>query len=120
MIDAFPMEVSTHFVITAEIESGFVAKDDLFPFHCSPLSSCVGGTTSNQGVNGTGAPSEGAICAWMATDEAVGCTRAFLRMRWSSRRLVCQGHPEPGLRVNYISRIHWSQHLLTTQSSRPN
>ncbi|GFU90885.1 uncharacterized protein TNCV_4922181 [Trichonephila clavipes] len=28
-------------VITAEIESGFVAKDDLVPFRCSPLSSCV-------------------------------------------------------------------------------
>ncbi|GFX18591.1 hypothetical protein TNCV_3310521 [Trichonephila clavipes] len=36
------------------------------------------------------------------------------------RRLVCRGHPEPGLRVNVISRIHWSQHLLTTQSERPN
>ncbi|GFV36932.1 hypothetical protein TNCV_1940181 [Trichonephila clavipes] len=28
-------------VITAEIESGFVAKDDLIPFHCSLISSCV-------------------------------------------------------------------------------
>ncbi|GFV49231.1 hypothetical protein TNCV_237651 [Trichonephila clavipes] len=28
-------------VITAEIESGFVAKEDLVPFHCSPVSSCV-------------------------------------------------------------------------------
>ncbi|GFU60350.1 hypothetical protein TNCV_3307991 [Trichonephila clavipes] len=27
-------------VITAEIESGFVAKDDLVPFRCSPVSSC--------------------------------------------------------------------------------
>ncbi|GFV74299.1 uncharacterized protein TNCV_5127421 [Trichonephila clavipes] len=26
----------------------------------------------------TEAPSEGATCAWMATDEAVGCPRAFL------------------------------------------
>ncbi|GFU75634.1 uncharacterized protein TNCV_2863481 [Trichonephila clavipes] len=25
-----------------------------------------------------------------------------------------------GLRVNDISRIHWSQHLLTTQSELPN
>ncbi|GFX44167.1 hypothetical protein TNCV_4119631 [Trichonephila clavipes] len=33
-----------------------------------------------------------------------------------SRRLVCRGRREPGLRVNDISRIHWSQHLLTTQS----
>ncbi|GFU97472.1 uncharacterized protein TNCV_1913271 [Trichonephila clavipes] len=28
---------------------------------------------------GTGIPNEGATCAWMAADEAVGCTRAFLR-----------------------------------------
>ncbi|PRD34191.1 UNVERIFIED_CONTAM: hypothetical protein NCL1_15354 [Trichonephila clavipes] len=28
----------------------------------------------------TGAPSEGATCAWMTADEAVGCTRAFLTM----------------------------------------
>ncbi|GFW03476.1 uncharacterized protein TNCV_3019881 [Trichonephila clavipes] len=54
----------------------------------------------------------------MAADEAVGCTRAFLTIWWSSRQLVCQGVPEPGLRVNDISRIHWSQHLLTTQSER--
>ncbi|GFT36277.1 uncharacterized protein TNCV_3464501 [Trichonephila clavipes] len=32
----------------------------------------------------TGAPKEGAICAWMAANEAVGCTRAFLTMRRSS------------------------------------
>ncbi|GFV93511.1 uncharacterized protein TNCV_1988251 [Trichonephila clavipes] len=47
----------------------------------------------------TGAPNEGATCAWMAADEAVGCTRVFLTMWRSSRRLVCRGHPEPGLRV---------------------
>ncbi|GFU92075.1 uncharacterized protein TNCV_1659071 [Trichonephila clavipes] len=28
--------------------------------------------------------------------------------------------PEPGLRLNDISRIHWSQYLLPTQSERPN
>ncbi|GFY20137.1 uncharacterized protein TNCV_2148301 [Trichonephila clavipes] len=67
----------------------------------------------------TGAPSEGATCAWMAADEAVGCTCAILTMWLSSRRLVCRDRPEPGLRVNIISRIHWSQHL-TTQSERPN
>ncbi|GFX89563.1 hypothetical protein TNCV_72561 [Trichonephila clavipes] len=49
---------------------------------------------------------EGATCAWMAGDEAVGCTRAFLRMWRSSQRLVCRGLPEPGLHVNVISRIH--------------
>ncbi|GFW74122.1 hypothetical protein TNCV_4176671 [Trichonephila clavipes] len=45
-------------------------------------------------------PSGGATCAWMAADEVVGCTRAFLTMWRSSRRLVCRGLPEPGLRVN--------------------
>ncbi|GFS58192.1 hypothetical protein TNCV_1411551 [Trichonephila clavipes] len=43
----------------------------------------------------TGAPSEGATGAWMAANEAVGCTRAFLRMLWFSRRLVCRGCSEP-------------------------
>ncbi|GFU57387.1 uncharacterized protein TNCV_3635661 [Trichonephila clavipes] len=33
----------------------------------------------------TGTPNEGATCAWMAADEAVGCTRAFLTMWRSSR-----------------------------------
>ncbi|GFS52448.1 uncharacterized protein TNCV_4851321 [Trichonephila clavipes] len=51
----------------------------------------------------TEALSEGATCAWRAADEAVGCTRTFLTMRWSFRRLFCQGHPVPGLRVNPIS-----------------
>ncbi|GFT25306.1 uncharacterized protein TNCV_181561 [Trichonephila clavipes] len=68
----------------------------------------------------TGAPTEEAICAWMAADEAVSCTRAFLTMWRSSRRLVCRGRPEPGFRVNDISRIHWFQHLLATQSEWPN
>ncbi|GFW23943.1 uncharacterized protein TNCV_4949891 [Trichonephila clavipes] len=31
------------------------------------------------------APSEGDTCAWRATDESIGCTRAFLMMWWSSR-----------------------------------
>ncbi|GFW68043.1 uncharacterized protein TNCV_1618041 [Trichonephila clavipes] len=43
----------------------------------------------------TGAPNEGATCAWMAADEAVGCTRSFLTMWWSSQRLGCRGRPEP-------------------------
>ncbi|GFU08992.1 uncharacterized protein TNCV_1318641 [Trichonephila clavipes] len=50
--------------------------------------------------------SEGAVYAWMAAEEAVGCTRAFLTMWWSSRRLVYRGRPEPGLRVNDIPLIH--------------
>ncbi|GFW53081.1 uncharacterized protein TNCV_3293321 [Trichonephila clavipes] len=68
----------------------------------------------------TGGPSEGATCAWMAADEAVSCTLVFLTMWWYSRRLVCRGCLELGLRVNDISQIHWYQHLLTTQSERPN
>ncbi|GFT49636.1 uncharacterized protein TNCV_3367791 [Trichonephila clavipes] len=65
-------------------------------------------------------PNEGATCAWMVVDEVVDCTRAFLTMWRSSRRLLCRRHPEPGLRVNDISQIHWSQHLFTIQSKRPN
>ncbi|GFV25922.1 uncharacterized protein TNCV_2920331 [Trichonephila clavipes] len=133
-------------VITAEIESGFVAKDDLVPFRCSTVSSCAAQPKRRRrwvGVKGstrngrrdpkcpsarrlrmvredTGAPSEGATGAWMAANEAVGCTRAFLTMWQSSRQLVYRGLPGPGLRANKISRIHWSQHLLTTQSERPN
>ncbi|GFX99119.1 uncharacterized protein TNCV_2493001 [Trichonephila clavipes] len=127
-------------VITAEIESGFVAKYDLVPFRCSPVSSCaaplqteasraahvMGAMIPNVLQPGavvwfekTGAPSDGATCAWMAADEALGCTRAFLTMWRSSRRLVCRARPEPGLRVNNTSRIQWSQHLLTAQSERP-
>ncbi|GFX42065.1 uncharacterized protein TNCV_2134801 [Trichonephila clavipes] len=68
----------------------------------------------------TGAPNEGVTCAWIAADEAVECTCAFLTMWRSSRRLVCRGRPEPDLHVNDICRIHWSLHLLTTQSERPN
>ncbi|GFX08250.1 uncharacterized protein TNCV_3267401 [Trichonephila clavipes] len=68
----------------------------------------------------TGAPSEGATCSRMAADEAVGFTSAFLTMWRSSQRLVCRGHPEPGRRVNDISRIHWSHNLVPTQSERPN
>ncbi|GFW51655.1 uncharacterized protein TNCV_4213311 [Trichonephila clavipes] len=68
----------------------------------------------------TGDTSEGATCTWMVTDEAVGSTRAFLTMRRSSPRLVCQERPEPGLLVNDISRIHWSQYLLTHNQSGQN
>ncbi|GFY05398.1 uncharacterized protein TNCV_960941 [Trichonephila clavipes] len=39
-------------VTTADIESGFVAKDDLVPFRCSPVSSCVAPLTPNGGVDG--------------------------------------------------------------------
>ncbi|GFV32480.1 uncharacterized protein TNCV_1677661 [Trichonephila clavipes] len=65
----------------------------------------------------TWAPNEGATCAWMAADEAVGCTRAFLTMWRFSRRLVCRGRScEPDFLANDSYRI---QHL-TTQSERPN
>ncbi|GFU80565.1 uncharacterized protein TNCV_534391 [Trichonephila clavipes] len=67
----------------------------------------------------TGVPNEGATCAWMSADEVVGCTRAFLTMWWSFRRQLCRGRPEPGRRVNDISWIHCSQHLLKTQSEQP-
>ncbi|GFX15957.1 uncharacterized protein TNCV_522641 [Trichonephila clavipes] len=128
-------------VITAEIESRFVAKYDLFPFRCSPCF-LVRGTTANGGVEGTcngrhdpkcpsarrllmvredtWTPDEGATCSWIVADEAVGCTRAFLTMWPSSRRLLSRVRPELGLRVNDISRIHWSQHPLTTKSEQPN
>ncbi|GFU84275.1 uncharacterized protein TNCV_2161761 [Trichonephila clavipes] len=83
---------------------------------CYPI--CLSARRLHMVREDTGAPSESATCAWITADEAVGCTRAFLTMWRSSRRLVCLRRPEPGLRVNDISRIHWSQHLLTTQSER--
>ncbi|GFT70567.1 uncharacterized protein TNCV_1133241 [Trichonephila clavipes] len=67
----------------------------------------------------TRAPSEGATCASMAAVEAVGCTRAILTMWRSFRQLVCRWRPEPGVHLNDFSRIHWSQHLITTQSEWP-
>ncbi|GFX13482.1 uncharacterized protein TNCV_2192361 [Trichonephila clavipes] len=110
-----------------KIESGFVAKDDQVPFRCSPVSSCAASLETEAAMGGrhgrrdlkcpsarrlhmvredTDAPSEGATCAWMAADEAVGCTLAFLKMWWPSRRLVCRRRPKAGLRVNDISRIY--------------
>ncbi|GFX49565.1 uncharacterized protein TNCV_4902071 [Trichonephila clavipes] len=59
-----------------------------------------------------GAPSEGATYGWMVAVKAVGCSRMFL--------MICGGHHEPGLHVNDIYRIHWSQNLLTTQSQLTN
>ncbi|GFX74404.1 uncharacterized protein TNCV_3453521 [Trichonephila clavipes] len=94
--------------ITAEIDSGFIAKDDLVPFRCSPISSCATPLHTEASMEDTRVPSEGATYAWMAADEAVGCTRAFLMMWWPSRRLGYREHPELGLRLNDVSRIHWS------------
>ncbi|GFS95898.1 hypothetical protein TNCV_2259541 [Trichonephila clavipes] len=54
-----------------------------------------------------GFPSEGVSCAWMAAEEAIGSTRAFLTM-WRSfyTTSVVRGCPDTGLRVNDISRSH--------------
>ncbi|GFU50829.1 uncharacterized protein TNCV_2495331 [Trichonephila clavipes] len=68
----------------------------------------------------TWAPCESTTCAWMEADEAAGSTCIFLAMWRSFQRLVCRGHPAPGLRVNDIYRIHWSKHFLTTPSERSN
>ncbi|GFU58386.1 uncharacterized protein TNCV_57981 [Trichonephila clavipes] len=101
----------------------------------------VGGTTSNRGVDGRALKATHVMGAtitnvlqpgsfvWFekeqellvkAADETVSCTGAFFMMWWSSRRLVCRGRPEPGFRVDDISRIHWSQNLPATQPERPN
>ncbi|GFX55849.1 uncharacterized protein TNCV_610151 [Trichonephila clavipes] len=66
----------------------------------------------------TSVPNEGATCTWMMADEAFDCMRAFLTMWLFSRRLVCEGRPEPELHVNDISLIQWSPYLLMTQSER--
>ncbi|GFT86541.1 hypothetical protein TNCV_1053931 [Trichonephila clavipes] len=92
-------------VITAEIESEFVAKDDQAPFRCSPVSSCLAPIQTLASICGrhgrldpkfpsarrlrmvgedTWASSEGTTCVLMAADEAVDFTHAFLTMRWSS------------------------------------
>ncbi|GFT01103.1 uncharacterized protein TNCV_4054921 [Trichonephila clavipes] len=80
-------------VITAEIESGFVAKGDLVPFGTTPNGGFDGWASRAAHVMGAAIPNvlqpgaftwfektqgEGATCTWMAAVEAVGCTRAFL------------------------------------------
>ncbi|GFX09502.1 hypothetical protein TNCV_4698881 [Trichonephila clavipes] len=81
------------------------ATPDLVPFRCSPVSSCAEplqteglmgerqGCTHNKRSypkcpsamrlrmvrEDTKAPSEGATCAWMAADKAVGCTKVTLK-----------------------------------------
>ncbi|GFV81947.1 uncharacterized protein TNCV_3151451 [Trichonephila clavipes] len=137
-------------VITAEIESGFVTKDNLAPFHCSPVSSGVHHSKQScrwVGVKGstpngrrdpkcpsarrlrmvredTGTIGVDTNCVWMSSDEAIGYTRAFLTIwglldNWSVEKVLSLVFVTK-LRVNDNSRIHWSQHLLTTQSERPN
>ncbi|GFW08566.1 uncharacterized protein TNCV_2775881 [Trichonephila clavipes] len=63
----------------------------------------------------TGAPSEGATCAWMAADEAFGYTCISYDVAIFSTTGLSRASC-----VNHISRIHWSQHLLITQTERPN
>ncbi|GFX94919.1 hypothetical protein TNCV_2379921 [Trichonephila clavipes] len=55
---------------------------------------------TNLGIGKAKKGNEDATCAWMAAEEAVGCTRAFLTMWPSSQRLVHQVRPESGLHVN--------------------
>ncbi|GFX34562.1 uncharacterized protein TNCV_3658001 [Trichonephila clavipes] len=145
-VACFVMDENT-IVITAEIESGFASlkttwfhsaavqfprawhhskrrhrwvgvKSNTRNGHCDHK--CPSAKHLRMVLEDTGASSEGATSAWMAADEEVCCTHAFLTMLQPSRRLVCQGRLEPGLRVNVISRIHWSQNLHTTQPERPN
>ncbi|GFV35507.1 uncharacterized protein TNCV_3205381 [Trichonephila clavipes] len=61
----------------------------------------------------TGALNEGATCAWPMEQLAV-------RMHFLRCGGLLDDWSEPGLPVNDISRIHWPQHLLTTQLERPN
>ncbi|GFX54941.1 hypothetical protein TNCV_3318581 [Trichonephila clavipes] len=64
-------------------------KDDLVPFRCCPLSSCV--VPSLMVREDTVASSEDSTSAVIGADEAVGCTRAFLSMWQTFRRLFCRG-----------------------------
>ncbi|GFW14370.1 hypothetical protein TNCV_3327831 [Trichonephila clavipes] len=45
---------------------------------------------------------------WWPMKQLASCTYEFLAMWRYFRRLVCRGRPGSGLRVNDISRIHWS------------
>ncbi|GFV45483.1 hypothetical protein TNCV_5124291 [Trichonephila clavipes] len=94
-------------VITTEIESGSVVKDDLVPFRYSPVFSCAAPlqmeASRTAHVMGTAIPNvlqpsafvwfektQGAPSGtWRAADEAVGTRRAFLTKWRSSQRLVC-------------------------------
>ncbi|GFV50824.1 hypothetical protein TNCV_4237791 [Trichonephila clavipes] len=53
-IEAFPTGPphTNTIAITAEIESGFVAKDDLVPFHCSTVSSWVAPLQTDASIGG--------------------------------------------------------------------
>ncbi|GFV51213.1 e3 ubiquitin-protein ligase RNF13 [Trichonephila clavipes] len=116
-------------------------------FHSTAVQILVRRTTPNEGVHGwvsraahvigTAIPNvlQPGVIVWIEKTQGSlmkvlpvpGCrplkqlaVRVHFLLIWrSSRRLVCRERPEPDLRVNDISRIHWSQHLLTTQSERP-
>ncbi|GFW06616.1 uncharacterized protein TNCV_2189491 [Trichonephila clavipes] len=84
-------------LLRLNVDSSLKRRPGSIPLQSSFL---VRGTTPNGGVKGstrngrldpkcpsarrlrmvqdTGAPNEGVTCAWMAADEAVGCTRVFL------------------------------------------
>ncbi|GFW12708.1 uncharacterized protein TNCV_3884181 [Trichonephila clavipes] len=98
-------------VITDEIESGFVAKTTWFHSSAVLISSNAAPLQKEESMGGVkgsthnghsdpkcpsarrirmvridpGAPSEGATCAWMEADKAVGCMRVFLTMWRSSQ-----------------------------------
>ncbi|GFT07095.1 hypothetical protein TNCV_1416121 [Trichonephila clavipes] len=79
-------------VSTAEIESGFVDKDNLVPFRCSPVSSCVAPlqTEASMVREDPGAPSEGTTCAWMAA-QLCAAIQAAQQCVWGQRTRM--GHP---------------------------
>ncbi|GFT25766.1 hypothetical protein TNCV_1517551 [Trichonephila clavipes] len=88
-------------VLTTEIESRFFAKDDLVPFHCSPVSSCAAPLQTEASMGSTrkgrrdpkyfsarrllkiredtGAHSEGDICAWWWPMKQLAVRVHFLR-----------------------------------------
>ncbi|GFS71308.1 uncharacterized protein TNCV_5050531 [Trichonephila clavipes] len=134
-------------VIIAEIESGFITKrrPGSIPLQSSFL---VRGTTPPGGVDGwvsraahvmgTAIPNVLQPGAFVWFEKTQGPPVKVLHMPgwrpmkqltirvhflrcggllddWSVERVL-----EPGLRVNDISRFHWSQHHLTTRSEWPN
>ncbi|GFX85765.1 hypothetical protein TNCV_2471671 [Trichonephila clavipes] len=62
---------------------------------------------------------EDAACVRSATKEAVRSTRTCCMIGRPSRRLDYRGSTEPGRRVNDVSSVQWSGHLLTVKSIRP-
>ncbi|GFV57624.1 hypothetical protein TNCV_2705691 [Trichonephila clavipes] len=94
-------------VITAEIESGFVTKDDMVPFRCSRVAPRHRPLLKVLPVPG-----------WRPMKQLAARVH-FLRCGGLLDDWCVECVPEPGLRANDISRIHWSQHFFTTQSEWP-